>query len=301
MLKDVTTTLQDVQRMLQKVIPCNAILAGHSLHFDLSVLQMFHPYIIDTSLLYNLSGRVGRYTSLKDLANVFLGWSVQQSIDGHCSVEDAVATMKLVQLKLRKGSIFGHIPSGWTATQLIEENIGAPNSELFPKRHSNYDDSKFQISSQAIANAHTSERVECSGCGRKIPRTCRITSCSCRTLVSMQKCDKCLLNERTEESTSSQELTHADIYHVIEGHEKEPVWRVFERFGKTMQLVTCEEVNSSEERMANCSALKYYLLSTTEECLQTLRSNLLNHDFNMGVVKLGAENVDHFDSMTTVV
>ena len=55
-LKGVTTTLEDVQQALRTLLPPDAILVGQSLHFDLHALKMMHPYIIDTGVIYNVSG-----------------------------------------------------------------------------------------------------------------------------------------------------------------------------------------------------------------------------------------------------
>lgn len=64
---------------------------------------MYHPYVIDLSNLYNLSGDKKHKCSLQTLAFTFLGETIQDSRHGHCSVEDSVATMKLLKLKLKHG------------------------------------------------------------------------------------------------------------------------------------------------------------------------------------------------------
>lgn len=56
MLSDVTVTLHDVQQTLRKLLPPDAILVGQSLNSDLHILKMMHPYIIDTSVIFNLTG-----------------------------------------------------------------------------------------------------------------------------------------------------------------------------------------------------------------------------------------------------
>lgn len=55
-LKDVTTTLSDVQQKLRSLLPADAILVGQSLNSDLHTLKMMHPYIIDTSVIFNITG-----------------------------------------------------------------------------------------------------------------------------------------------------------------------------------------------------------------------------------------------------
>jgi RNA exonuclease 1 len=63
-----------------------------------------HPYVIDTSVIYNLKGAPGMKSKLSVLAYTFLQETIQNSKDGHCPVEDAKATMKLVKLKLAQGN-----------------------------------------------------------------------------------------------------------------------------------------------------------------------------------------------------
>jgi RNA exonuclease 1 len=41
-LKDVTTTLEDVQEALEKLLPSDAIIVGHSLNFDLAAMKVFN-------------------------------------------------------------------------------------------------------------------------------------------------------------------------------------------------------------------------------------------------------------------
>lgn len=56
MLVDVETRLSDVQDKLREIIPANAILIGQSLNSDLHALKMMHPYVIDTSVIFNITG-----------------------------------------------------------------------------------------------------------------------------------------------------------------------------------------------------------------------------------------------------
>jgi RNA exonuclease 1 len=64
---------------------------------------MMHPYVIDTSVIYNITGNRFRKTKLALLAQRFLGEEIQQGEEGHCSVEDSATCMKLTQLKLANG------------------------------------------------------------------------------------------------------------------------------------------------------------------------------------------------------
>ncbi|XP_020297543.1 putative RNA exonuclease NEF-sp isoform X2 [Pseudomyrmex gracilis] len=105
-LSDVTVTLHDVQQILRKLLPPDAILIGQSLNSDLHILKMMHPYIIDTSVIFNLTGNRYRKTKLQVLAREFLGENIQNEA-GHCSAEDSKASMKLVKLKLAHSVDYG--------------------------------------------------------------------------------------------------------------------------------------------------------------------------------------------------
>ncbi|XP_076623466.1 RNA exonuclease 5 isoform X1 [Colletes latitarsis] len=107
LLDDVTTTLTDVQQVLRKLLPADAILVGQSLNFDLHSLKMMHPYVIDTAVIFNITGDRSRKTKLQTLAREFLGERIQESKSGHCSTEDSIASMKLAQLKLANNVAYG--------------------------------------------------------------------------------------------------------------------------------------------------------------------------------------------------
>ncbi|GLV45558.1 RNA exonuclease 5 [Carabus blaptoides fortunei] len=107
LLKDVTTRLEDVQRDLRELLPGDAILIGQSLNSDLHSLRMMHPYVIDTSVIFNVTGDRFRKTKLQILAREFLDETIQTSAAGHDSVEDSLSSLKLVQLKLEHCIEFG--------------------------------------------------------------------------------------------------------------------------------------------------------------------------------------------------
>nr|CAH7712498.1 unnamed protein product [Callosobruchus chinensis] len=107
MMKNVQTKLKTVQDELKKLLPQDAILVGQSLANDLHALKMMHPYIIDTSVIYNITGDRSRKTKLQTLAREFLKEKIQTGQQGHCSTEDSLACMKLVQLRLKKHLYYG--------------------------------------------------------------------------------------------------------------------------------------------------------------------------------------------------
>lgn len=108
MMENVTNTLADVHTFLRRTLPRDAILVGHSLNMDLAALNMFHPYVIDTSVIYSRTGVRSYKPSLKALAYELLGKSIQTADQlGHDSLEDAITAMELVKLKLINGLLFG--------------------------------------------------------------------------------------------------------------------------------------------------------------------------------------------------
>ncbi|KAK6645582.1 hypothetical protein RUM43_001859 [Polyplax serrata] len=119
MLDPINVRLADVQKKIREILPPDAILIGQSLNCDLHAMQMMHPYIIDTSVIFNITGIRSRKTKLMTLSREFLSERIQESSCGHCSTEDSLACMKLVKLKLAHSIEFGDAVL-----------VGRPNTEL---------------------------------------------------------------------------------------------------------------------------------------------------------------------------
>ncbi|KAF3769246.1 hypothetical protein M406DRAFT_327637 [Cryphonectria parasitica EP155] len=110
MLDPVTTTLQDIQQRLLKLITPQTLLLGHSLDSDMKALRMTHPFIVDTSVLFPHPKGPPFKHSLKWLAQKFLGRDVQKgdgTLQGHDSIEDARTCLDLVKKKCEKGKAWG--------------------------------------------------------------------------------------------------------------------------------------------------------------------------------------------------
>lgn len=107
MMKTVTKTLAQVQREVGEILPDDAILVGQSLNCDLNAMRMMHPYVIDTSVCFNLSGTRRSKTKLQKLALEFLHENIQENAAGHDSTEDSISCLKLVKLKLANSMEFG--------------------------------------------------------------------------------------------------------------------------------------------------------------------------------------------------
>jgi RNA exonuclease 1 len=108
MLDPVTTTLLDIQTKLVSILHPKTILIGHSLNSDLTALKLTHPFIIDTALIYPHPRGPPLKSSLKWLAQKYLGREVQKGgAKGHDSIEDSRTCLDLVKQKCEKGPLWG--------------------------------------------------------------------------------------------------------------------------------------------------------------------------------------------------
>lgn len=108
-LENVTTNLKDIQDRLLREITPKHILIGHSLNSDLMALKLTHPFVIDTSILYPHPRGPPMKSSLKWLAQKYLGREIQKGhgTQGHDSVEDARACLDLAKMKCERGPQWG--------------------------------------------------------------------------------------------------------------------------------------------------------------------------------------------------
>jgi len=128
-LQSVTTKLEHVQESLREILPDDCILVGQSLNFDLKALKMMHPYVIDTSVIFNITGDRRHKTKLSTLTSIFLNRSIQNmGHEGHCPQEDAKAALELTLLKIKEGYNFGDVLLGWKMFKSDEEKIEETSS-----------------------------------------------------------------------------------------------------------------------------------------------------------------------------
>jgi RNA exonuclease 1 len=66
-------SLDEVHEDLGNLFEDDLILAGHSIDNDLRYLQIYYPYIIDTSIIFNVSGNRLEKASLQKLYAIFFG------------------------------------------------------------------------------------------------------------------------------------------------------------------------------------------------------------------------------------
>ncbi|CAH8860866.1 unnamed protein product [Trichobilharzia szidati] len=140
MLASIDTTLADVQRELDEVLPGDAILVGHSIGNDLEAMKIFHPYLIDTSVVYNVKGNRAGKARLRFLTEHFLGRMIQTGKGGHSSAEDAIATMDLVRLKLSQGLEFGDVTTSWRFPEDYNSHVVIKSARVNPPNNDSSND-----------------------------------------------------------------------------------------------------------------------------------------------------------------
>lgn len=93
-LKDITTTLADVQEYILNTFSADTIFVGHSLQSDLIALRLIHENVVDTSLLFSHPKGLKYKFALRTLAWNRLGKVIQSGT--HNSIEDASTCMRLI-------------------------------------------------------------------------------------------------------------------------------------------------------------------------------------------------------------
>ncbi|GFS33020.1 RNA exonuclease 1 homolog [Trichonephila inaurata madagascariensis] len=99
-LRNVTTTLEDVQKRLLQLLNKNSILIGHGVENDLLALNIVHENVIDTSCVFPHERGHPMKNSLKYLAKIYLQKIIHDGFKGHDSVEDAQTCMELMLWKI---------------------------------------------------------------------------------------------------------------------------------------------------------------------------------------------------------
>jgi RNA exonuclease 1 len=125
-----TMRLADIQEKFLALVPAEAILVGHSIENDLVALQVLHRRVIDTACLYPHPKGPPFRSALRFLTSQYLNRAIQTGTDGHCSVEDAVATLQLAQLKIKHGPTFPSIEHEYKQKKVVNEMARAKKSVL---------------------------------------------------------------------------------------------------------------------------------------------------------------------------
>ncbi|XP_052859885.1 uncharacterized protein LOC128267137 [Anopheles cruzii] len=252
MLHSVTQRLEDVQRDLRALLPPDAILVGHSLNSDLDAMQMIHPYVIDTSIVYNLSGNPNHKSKLQLLAKVFLKKSIQCDTAGHNPVEDCSACMDLVKAKLSQSLYWGdrwlqdrqHYHS-ITQSSSTGSKVGIANPEQFEGMVQKQPQQPQQQQQQQQQRQEPESELQK-----------QITS----TLFAHAK----KRNKRSTIVTNSGELKHFEAY-----------------FGVALQNGVAASAATTKQQQ-----LSFIREDTGDKTVNKLAADCLQYDFNLGYVKL---------------
>lgn len=90
----------------------------------MSALKIIHNLVIDTAILYKHPKGRSFKTALRVLSRRFLGRQIQDSGNGHDSIEDARAAMELAILKIRNGkSVIFFVSNTQTSAIKIAHSI----------------------------------------------------------------------------------------------------------------------------------------------------------------------------------
>ena len=73
-------TLEEVHEDFRMLFDDDLILAGHSIENDMKYLQFYYPYIIDTSIIFNITGSRLEKSSLQKLYAIFFGYEIDHRI-----------------------------------------------------------------------------------------------------------------------------------------------------------------------------------------------------------------------------
>ncbi|KAK7165568.1 hypothetical protein R3I93_005588 [Phoxinus phoxinus] len=165
-LAAVSTVLSDVQDKLLQILPCDAVLVGHSLDADLRALHMIHPHAIDTSLLYRQD--FGRRFKLKLLAQVILNRQIQsEDRRGHDPCEDALAALQLAQHFIRKGPrevVEDHLDELWDVPEIDDSDHQISSDHRFSSLrfgHALYGSGQSAVFLGGAAQTSGSEANQC--------------------------------------------------------------------------------------------------------------------------------------------
>lgn len=83
-MKNVTTTILDVQATLLTMFSDKTILVGHSLESDFKALRLLHDTVVDTSVMFPHKNGYPQKRALKNLCSEYLRKLIQN--DSRCNL-----------------------------------------------------------------------------------------------------------------------------------------------------------------------------------------------------------------------
>ncbi|VDN06050.1 unnamed protein product [Thelazia callipaeda] len=211
MLEDVDVRIDDVQKALSHILPSDAILVGHTLECDFNALRITHPYCVDISLCMNLSGDERQRSSLKTLAKIFLGEEIQRE-NGHCSVEDATITMRLLNVD------FGNVLMGWSFNRWALANGISTSGAIIKDKVKPYSNVDINQRKKLCLNNEENIIHKCDKCRRPLSVACIVPNCACKQNV-VKYCVICCLHTSIPHVSNESTFHWSDVFeaNVING------------------------------------------------------------------------------------
>ncbi|KAL6088404.1 hypothetical protein STEG23_017248 [Scotinomys teguina] len=115
-LANTNVRLRDVQAVLLSLFSTDTILIGHSLESDLLALKLIHGTVVDTSILFPHFRGLPYKRALRKIVSQYLNQTIQNDNNGHSSIEDARACMRLVTWRVQQYDKFFSPPLQQQAT-----------------------------------------------------------------------------------------------------------------------------------------------------------------------------------------
>lgn len=243
-LSNVTVRLADVQEKLKQLLPPDAILIGQSLNNDLHALKMLHPFIIDTSVIFNLTGTRFRKSKLQHLSEKFLGEEIQSNDEGHSSIEDSRACMKLTQLKLAQGIEFGDvIQAGCLRAEMINqrrEHGSSTNSQELELSTNNNQCTSSQYAASLFSHVTRVEKTaSIIGCGEII-----------------QKYSKYITDSLLKSTLNTEDASTKQLKCEVENSPKDVVRRTCEIMLENFFTLAHVEISHADDKIdSSCKSL----------------------------------------------
>ncbi|KAJ8372967.1 hypothetical protein AAFF_G00272480 [Aldrovandia affinis] len=101
-LKASSSSIHNVQEVLQSFVSADTILIGYSLEKDLCALKLLHSTVVDISAVFPHRLGLPHKRGLRSLTADYLRRIIQESVKGHDSGEDATACMELMLWKVKE-------------------------------------------------------------------------------------------------------------------------------------------------------------------------------------------------------
>ncbi|VBB25961.1 unnamed protein product [Acanthocheilonema viteae] len=279
MLQNVNVRVEDVQRALSHILPNDAILVGHTLECDFNAMHITHPYCVDISLCLNLSGKDRQRSSLKTLARIFLDEEIQGE-NGHCSVDDAVITMRLLKYKLDHGVRFGNVSLGWSFDDWARENGLTSSGARIDKSKNLCSETSANQEPQRKKRCMDVKNVvrTCDRCSRPLSVACIVPYCACKKNLA-KYCVICCLNSVPPQISSEEPaLNWSDAFQTCVG-ACEPILHFLQLDkGKSAFCAIPGNIKDNNEHEIYVNTNDY---DSLDELVKRVSQEIISHDVVM--------------------